>query len=169
MADAWHQLGWVDVALLAALLLSVLIGLWRGLVFEVLSLLGWLAAYVAAQVFAADVAPLLPIGTPDSALNRAAAFALTFIGALLVWGLASRLVRLVIHATPLSVVDRVLGGGFGLLRGGVLLLALATVVAMTPAARSTAWRSSHGAAWLQGVLHELKPVLPGAWARHLPG
>ena len=44
-------LGWVDWALLAVLALSIAVGLWRGLVFEVLSLVGWVGAYIAAQLF----------------------------------------------------------------------------------------------------------------------
>ena len=160
--------GWVDWLLLAVLALSVAVGLWRGLVFEVLSLVGWVAAYIAAQVLAPVVAPMLPVGTPGGALNLGAAFALVFVLALIVWALASRLVRLVIHATPLQVVDRVLGGGFGLLRGAVLLLAVATVVAMTPASRTPAWQHSQGAAWLGAVLQGLKPVLPESLAQHLP-
>lgn len=162
------SLAWVDWALLAVLLISVAVGLWRGLVFEVLSLVGWVAAYIAAQVLASTAAPLLPIGTPGGALNQAVAFALVFVAALIVWVLASRLLRMVIHATPLQVVDRVLGGGFGLLRGAVLLLAVATVVSLTPAVRSPAWQHSQGAAWLAGLLHELKPVLPESLAQHLP-
>ena len=161
-------LGWVDWALAGVLALSIAVGLWRGLVFEVLSLVGWVAAYIAAQVLGSTVAPMLPIGTPDGALNQGAAFALVFVLALIVWALASRLFRLVIHATPLQVVDRVLGAGFGLLRGAVLLLALATVVSLTPAVRSAAWQHSQGAAWLGAMLQSLKPVLPESLAQHLP-
>lgn len=160
--------GWVDWTLLAVLLISVAVGLWRGLVFEVLSLAGWLAAYIAAQVFAATAAPLLPIGTPGGALNQGAALTLVFVLALVIWALASRLLRMVIHATPLQLVDRVLGAGFGLVRGAVLLLAVATAVSLTPAVRSPAWQHSQGAAWLAGLLHGLKPVLPASLAQHLP-
>lgn len=161
-------LGWVDWSLVAVLALSIAVGLWRGLVFELLSLVGWVAAYVAAQVFAATVAPMLPIGTPGGALNQGAAFALVFVAALIVWALASRLLRLLIHATPLQLIDRVLGGGFGLLRGAVLLLAVATVVSLTPVARLPAWQHSQGAGWLAGLLQGLKPVLPESLAQHLP-
>jgi membrane protein required for colicin V production len=168
MNGSWGMLGWVDWALLAVLALSVAVGLWRGLVFEVLSLLGWVVAYIAAQVFAPALAPMLPIGSAGGALNQAAAFAATFIAALLAWALAARLLRLVIHATPLQLVDRVLGGGFGLLRGAVLLLAVATVVLLTPAQRAPAWQHSQGAAWLTTLLTGLKPVLPEAIAQHLP-
>ena len=87
---------------------------------------------------------------------------------ILVWSLAGRLVRMLVHATPLSVPDRALGAGFGLLRGAVLLLAVATVVALTPAATSPAWRASEGALWLNHALRNLKPALPDAVARRLP-
>ncbi len=162
------DLHWIDWALLAVLALSVGVGLMRGFVFEVLSLLGWVVAWFAAQWFAADVGPHLPLGTPGSALNLAAAFTLCFVAAIVAWGLLARLVRLLVRATPLSLPDRALGAGFGLLRGVVLLLAVATVVALTPAAKSAPWRESRGAMWLNTAMHGLKPVLPSQVAKLLP-
>ena len=159
---------WVDIAFLAILLLSMLVGLLRGVVFEVLSLLGWLAAYIAAQWFAPDVAPHLPVGSPGSALNHAAAFALTFIVVLIIWGVTARLLRMLIRATPLSGVDRLLGATFGFARGCVVLLALTTVVLLTSLAKSPAWKESRGAVWSSDALHGLKPMLPRQIAEHLP-
>jgi len=161
-------LGWVDLTLLAVLALSVVVGLWRGLVFELMSLAGWLVAYVAAQVWSPQVAVALPVGEPGSALQQGAGFALTFLGVLIAWMVLARLLRLMVHATPLTLIDRMLGAGFGLLRGAVLLLAVSTVVAFTPAARSQPWQDSVGAAWLGAALQGLKPVLPDDVARHLP-
>ena len=168
-ADAqWlPTLGWVDWTLLALLAASVLVGLWRGLVFELMSLAGWVVAYVAAQVWSPEVALWLPIGARGTALNQAAGFAVAFIGVLIAWSLAARLLRMVIRATPLTLIDRSLGAAFGLMRGGVLLLALATVVAFTPAARAQAWQESQAAALLRQALQGLKPVLPAEVARHL--
>jgi membrane protein required for colicin V production len=159
--------GWVDLSLAAVLLVSAAIGVWRGLVFEVLSLLGWVVAYVVAQVAAPLVSPMLPIA-PGTPVNYAAAFGLCFIAAMIVWALLVKLVRAVLHATPLQVVDRVLGAGFGALRGGVVLLVVATVVLLTPMAKSSAWQQSSGALWLAAALHVLKPMLPDALGRHLP-
>lgn len=161
-------LGWVDWTLLAVLVLSVLIGLWRGLVFELMSLAGWVVAYIVAQAFSPALGLYIPIGTPGSALHQGVAFAITFLLALLAWSLVARLVRLIIHATPLTIPDRALGGAFGLLRGLVLLLVVATLVTFTPAARSAAWAESKGAAWLGSLLKGLKPVLPHEIVRHLP-
>lgn len=161
-------LGWIDWALLAGLALSMIIGLWRGFVLEVLALAGWVAAYFGAQWLAPTWAPHVPIGESGSNLNTAAAFALAFIAVLIVWGLASRLLRMLVNATPLRGADRVLGAAFGLLRGVLLLLALATVVALTPAAASPAWKGSQGAQWLSVALHGLKPLLPPEVVRYLP-
>ncbi len=161
------EVGWVDWVLIAVLAISVLVGLWRGLVFEVMSLLGWVVAYVVAQAFSAQLAPHVPVGAPGGALQAGAAFAATFIGALIAWMILARLVRLLIAATPLTIIDRALGAGFGLLRGAVLLLAVATLIAFTPAATSPAWQHSVGAAWLATLLQGLKPVLPEAVSRHL--
>ncbi len=58
-----------------------------------------------------------PSALPGSALNLGAGFALTFIGVLIGWTLLARLVRLLLHATPLTLVDRTLGAAFGLVRG----------------------------------------------------
>ena len=159
------DLSWLDWTLLSVLALSMLVGLVRGFVFECLSLAGWVVAWFAAQWTSPSLAPYIPLGTPGSALNLGLAIALAFIGALIIWALLARLVRMVIHATPLSVMDRLLGAVFGLLRGSVLLLAVATVVALTPASQSKGWRASEGARWLGQALATLKPLLPEPVAR----
>jgi membrane protein required for colicin V production len=159
-------LGWVDIGLACLLLLSVIVGLMRGFVFEVLSLAGWFVAYFAAQWLTPLAVACVPIGAPDSALNHGIAFACLFLLTLVAWSLASRLVRLLVHATPLSPIDRVLGAGFGVLRGVVVLLVLATAIAFTPLASSAVWQGSQGAAWLNAVLQRLVPVLPAPVLPH---
>lgn len=161
-------IGWIDWALLVVTLLSAVVGIFRGLVFELMSLLGWVGAYVAAQVFSSFLAPQLPIGAPGSSLNQGAAFAIVFALALIVWMLLARLARLLMGKSPLTLMDRMLGGGFGLIRGVFLLLVVATMVSFTPAVRASAWQTSQGAAWLGSLLSAIKPILPADVARHLP-
>lgn len=165
MAGQLGTLNWVDWALLGSLVLSVLIGLWRGLVFEVLSLLAWVVAWVLAQAYGAEVAARLNLGTPGQPQSIALGFVLVFFVALIACGLLARLARMLISATPLSVVDRLLGAGFGMVRGLLLLLVLATALSMTPAANSADWRASQGAAWLAGAVQQLRPLMPDAMGR----
>jgi membrane protein required for colicin V production len=152
---------WVDWALAIVLLLSVTIGLWRGLVYEILALVGWIVAFAVAKWYGAEAAAWLPIGEPGSTLRLAAAYAVTFFAVLIAWTLMAKLVRMMISATPLTVIDRALGAGFGLARGLLFLLLVAVLVPLIPpASNSTAWKSSVGAAWLGVMLKELKPMLP---------
>jgi membrane protein required for colicin V production len=156
----WLPSAWVDLAMLAVLVLSAVVGLSRGITFELLSLAGWFAAYFAGRWLQPFVEPHLPIGEAGSALNRGAAFACAFLLVLIAWSLGARAVSALIAATPLRPLDRLLGAVFGLARGLVVLLVAATVIAFTPAARSGAWQASVGAAWLGAALHGLLPVLP---------
>lgn len=160
-------IGWVDLVFFAAVALSVLVGLWRGLVFEVLSLVGWVVAYLAAQAWSDEVARWVPIGVPGDALNHGVAMAVTFMLALVAWGLMSRLLRMAIRATPLSGIDRVLGAAFGALRAAILLLVVTTIVLMTPAARSPAWQRSWVGPWATGWVASIKSFLPDAVRKHL--
>lgn len=155
------SVGLVDLGMLLLLLVSVVVGLVRGLVFEVLSLAGWVVAYLAASWFAADAALWLPLGELGPGARRGVAFALLFVATLIAWTLLARLVRLLLHATPLSLIDRVGGGAFGVLRGALLLLVLATVVRHTPASQSLLWQTSVGANWLGQLVGLIEPWLPG--------
>lgn len=158
----------LDLAMFAWLMLSVLVGLVRGLVFELISLLGWAVAFFGAFWLAPLLAPHLPIADSGSVLNEAASFACAFVAILILWGLAARLVRLMLHATPLRLPDRVLGAGFGLARGVVVLLLVAAVVGFTPMEASHAWQHSRMAAWLNEALQQIHPWLPERFARHQP-
>lgn len=152
------NLGWVDIALTCFLLLSTLLGLVRGFVFELLSLVGWFVAYFAALWATPYALPHVHVGAAGSHLNYGVTFACVFLVALVLWGLAARLVRALIRATPLSVVDRFLGAGFGLARGLVVLLLLTAVVGFSPWRHAPAWQQSQGAGWLQAMLEELRPL-----------
>ena len=142
-------------------------GIWRGLVYEVLSLLGWVAAFFAAQWFSPDVAELLPIQSASAPVRYAAAFVLTFIAAVFIAGLVAVLIKKIIEAVGLRPVDRTLGAFFGLVRGLVLLLALTVVIHMTPLEASLWWQESSGAPWLSAALKGLQPVFPEQFARYL--
>ena len=157
----------IDWVLLAVLVLSLLVGLWRGLVFEVLSVLGWVAAFFLAHWFAPDVAAMLPMSSATQSIRYAAAFVLTFIVAVFVAGLLASLVRKMVAAVGLRPVDRLLGGIFGLVRGLVLLLAVAVAIDMTPLNDSPWWKESTGAPVLSAALKGLKPALPEKFSRYL--
>lgn len=157
----------VDWLLLMVLALSLLVGLWRGLVFEVLSVLGWVAAFFLAQWLAPDLAALLPMSSSKQPLRYAIAFVLTFIAAVFVAGFLASMLRKMVMAVGLRPVDRVFGAVFGLVRGLVLLLAVAVAIDLTSLKDSSWWQESTGAPMLSAALKGLKPALPDQFSRFL--
>jgi membrane protein required for colicin V production len=84
-----------DWILLGVMLASMLVGLWRGLVYEVLSLAGWVAAFILSQWLAADVVAYLPFLKEAAAqVQYAVAFAVVFVVALFAAGLLSVVLQL---------------------------------------------------------------------------
>lgn len=158
----------LDWVLLAVLVVSLLLGAWRGLVYEMLTCAGWVAAFFFAQWWASDLATRLPLGNASAALRHAVAFVAIFIVGVFGSGLIAALLRRLVRAAGLRPVDRVLGAGFGLVRAAVLLLALAVLAALTPLHEAASWRESHGARWLEAALASLRPVLEQTFGAQLP-
>ena len=158
----------LDWVFLGVLMLSILIGACRGLVYEVLALANWVAAFVLAQWLAPDMAQRLPMEGASELIRYGAAFVLVFVvaifaGSVLTW-LASRLFQ----AVGLRPADRALGAVFGLMRGAVVLLAAAVLVAMTPFQSALWWTESAAAAMATATVKGLKPVLPQEFGKYLP-
>ena len=162
-------MGVADWMMLAVLLASALLGAWRGLVYEVVSVLGWLASFILAQWYAPQASQWLPAmkGATES-LRYAAGFVLVFLAAAFASGLVAWLTKKLVEAVGLRPVDRTLGAAFGLVRGLVLLLAVAVVVGMTALNGADWWQASRGAAVLQVALHGIKTVVPEDFGQYLP-
>ena len=129
-----------DFTVMAILLVSLLFGLWRGLVYEVLSLIGWPVAFLLSKLFAGDVAPMMPLMREEARI--ALAYAVVFVAALIVWGVLAWLLSRLVKVVGLGWLDRVLGGLFGVLRGGLVVLVLVLLAGMTSVPEQTFWRNA---------------------------
>lgn len=158
----------LDWLFLIVLLVSLVLGAWRGLVYEVLALIAWIAAFFLAQWFAPAVAQRLPMGGSAEVIRYAASFVLVFVVAVFAGGLLAALARRLFAAIGLRPVDRMLGAAFGLIRGLVLLLSATVVVGMTPLQSAAWWQESNGVGVAVVVLKGLKPVLPQEFGKYLP-
>ncbi|MBI5908035.1 MAG: CvpA family protein [Burkholderiales bacterium] len=156
-----------DWAFLGVLVVSLAIGAWRGLVYEVLSVLGWALSFYLAQWLAPDLAAGLPLQGASDPVRYAAAFVLIFIASVFLAGLLAMLLKKLVDAIGLRPMDRTLGAAFGVVRGLILLLAVAVVINMTALKTSTWWQESKGAEVLTAALKGLKPVLPEQFAKYL--
>ena len=150
----------LDWLLLVIVLASVLIGAWRGLVFEVLSLLSWIAAFFVARLWGEQVGQWLPMQELDSAIRTGIGFVITFIAAIFAAGVVIWLIGKLLTSVGLRPFDRALGACFGLLRGFLLLLVVALVFLLTPMRDSQIWTTSVFAPYLVSAVSVLRPWLP---------
>ncbi len=157
----------LDWLALIVVLASLLLGLWRGLLYEVLALAGWVIAFLVARWAAPVVGDWLPMGESPEPLRYAAGFALVFIATAFGCGLLASLARRAARAIGVRPVDRLFGAMFGLLRGVLVLLVLAALVLMTPLREEPWWRQSLSAGWLEAALAQLHPLLPQSFGKHL--
>ena len=129
-----------DYAVIGIMLVSLLLGIWRGLVYEVLSLLGWPLAFMASRQFAGKFESLLPVSQETARV--ALAYALVFIAALIVWGMLVWLFCKLARAAGLGVLDSMLGSLFGLLRGVLVILVLVWLAGMSSIPEQVFWRDA---------------------------
>ena len=133
-----------------------------------ITLAGWVVAYVASPFVAPFIERFIPIEKVGPTLLHALGLVLAFVLVLLIWGIGAKLIRALIHATPLGVLDRLGGAGFGVLRAVLLALLTTVIVAMTPAVHSAPWVESQIVPYLQVTLTQVKPLLPSALHDYIP-
>lgn len=149
----------LDIVVLGILAGSTILGLMRGLVKEVFSLAAWVLAFIGARTFGPLLAQLLP-GADNPALRHAMALILVFVLILVGAGLVGSLLAGVVRLVGLGAYDRLLGVMFGLLRGGVAVVALALLAGLTALPKTPMWQAAMSRVPLELAAQKLLPWLP---------
>ena len=153
---------WIDIAAIVVVVLSLLLGVMRGLVREIFSLTAWVLAAVIAAVYGPWVAKYVPPLIPGPLFATVAGFLIVFVVVLIAAGIIGLLLTRIIRAAGLGAGDRFLGGVFGVLRG-VIIMAIAVMIAgLTPLTQEGVWKSSVVVPPLEGLVVALRPYLPNA-------
>jgi membrane protein required for colicin V production len=157
---------WLDYGVIAVLVLSIAWGAWRGLVHQVLSLTGWIMAFLAANLLAAPLSETFPANMRPE-FRVVGAFLLVFVGTLVLTTLLTALITKFIRVSVLQSLDRWLGALFGLLRGLVLVVAFALMAGLTSLPRTPDWTDSATGYSLAQTAIQLNPWLPPALANRM--
>ncbi|MDQ2802959.1 MAG: CvpA family protein, partial [Pseudomonadota bacterium] len=125
-------MNWVDLVVLAVVVLSGLAGLVRGLVREVLGIAAWAVAAVVASPWGAfpTVAPIMRRHIADPNLADAAAFLVVFLPILIAFWVIARIISGAVQRSAVGGLDRTLGLVFGLARGAALLIIAYIVIGL---------------------------------------
>jgi membrane protein required for colicin V production len=154
-------MNWFDYAIIATLALSILVGLWRGFIGEVLALLCWVLAFWVAWMFGPHLAEQFSGAISVPSVRVLLAYALCFIAVLIGGAIVSYLMRKLVSGSGLSGTDRLLGMVFGLVRGFALVVLVVLLMKFTPVVRDDWWQTSkmlptfdNGAQWVTSYLPE---------------
>src|SRR5215218_11303662 len=138
----------LDIFVIVLLGGGAMIGFVRGLVHEVLSLLAWVVGIVALRLFHSPVSEALTGVVGTATAGAVLAFVLLFLPSYLFMKLLARSIGKKSRSSMLGPVDRVLGGGFGMLKGLLaatlffLLANLATDMVYGPEADRPEWMTA---------------------------
>lgn len=131
LQDLQH-LGWVDLTALSVLLVFFVIGLFKGLIWQVSRIAILLVAYVAAGRFGATVGnwltsepaangdPSAPAAPPETTLYLA--YVAIFLVVLIALSLLAMLLQRLAHKAGLGFFDRLGGGVLGIATGSCIVL-----------------------------------------------
>ena len=155
-----------DYGVIAILLASLALGLWRGLIGEVLALLAWVLAGLAAWQLGPEVGALIT-AIADPGLRVLAGYAAVFVGVLIVLALVRLAVRGLLKALGLTAVDRVLGVVFGVARGLLIVFILVAIGGMTSLPKEMWWRNASLSQPLETAVLASKPWLPPEAAKRI--
>ncbi len=154
-----------DWLLIAILVVSVVLGLWRGAVYEVLSLLGWPIAFLLSKTVAPALVNYLPVSNETG--RSALAYGLVFIAAMLLWAMLVWLFSKLISAAGLGWLDGLLGGVFGVLRAALVMLSLVWGAGMTDLPTHTFWQQAQWSATCETVAIKTQVFLPDNVAQRI--
>lgn len=156
-----------DYAVLAVILLSLLVGGWRGVVGEILALVAWVAAFLAARTWAEPAGQLVASGMAESLWRQVSGFIVIFVAVLILFALARWAMSLLLKAAGLRPLDRVLGAVFGIARGVLVVWVAVLLAGLTVLPQQSWWRQAWLAPPFETAVLAAKPWLPPDLAKRI--
>jgi membrane protein required for colicin V production len=147
-------MSWFDLVILGVIAVSAVVGAYRGLIKESVSLATWVLAVWVAIRFSAPFSNVLPDALSSASfslgelefrldnLKVGIAMVVLFILTWIVGAIVQFLLRYLVQVVNFSATDRALGAVFGVLRGGLLVVALVLLAGLTTAPRADFWNDS---------------------------
>lgn len=127
----------LDVAILLVVTLSALLAAAHGFLLEVFSLAGLVAGFMLASWQYARVAAWFLPHVKSAWTADILGFLIVFLAVVVLAGIIARILRWLMQEAGLRWFDRMLGAGFGALRGA--LMAAVMLLSMTTFAPDSAW------------------------------
>jgi uncharacterized membrane protein required for colicin V production len=155
-------LNWVDALIVATLLWFTYAAFHAGLIREVITIIGAIAAVALAGLFYEDLAVDVKVGVDNEETARVIAFGVIFGSVILASQLTALFLKQAASLLLLGLADSVGGAAIGFLKGFVFVeIALIAGITFTSLGFQEAIDNSSFATFFLDALPVLKAILPG--------
>lgn len=161
------MMSFLDIGIILVVLISLLIGLFRGFIREILSLFSWIAAIWIAYNFATTGAQYLEPYIDQTPLRIVISFAGIFVTALIVFSIVSYLLYRILSIAGVSGIDRSLGTLFGLIRGVVIVGLLILAAHFMDFSSQPWWKESILVGYFEPITEFIRSLLPDDLANYV--
>lgn len=157
-----QTIGILDIVFVVILAISVIVGMMRGAIREVMSLLGLAAAIYFAFKFSDGLSKnYIAKIFEDPRVSYIVAFVLIIVLTLFAIAIINVLTNKLLNASGLSFVNRLLGLVFGLLRGTIINAVIVLIIGFIPGATNENWwKQSTLAPFFKQVAQQASGQLP---------
>ncbi len=142
MGSLGLSLNWLDYIFFILIAASVIISFMRGFLRELCSLITWIVAFLVTFNLSDDVSHYLKFISSSPTIRLIVAFIGLFFLIWVIGAFVNMFVVRLIRFTPFRSLDRVLGIGFGLARGFLIVFMLIVLGEMTVLDDGSSWTNS---------------------------
>ena len=157
-------MAWIDIVIIALIVLSAVLSLFRGFVTEALDLAAWLVAFWVALTFYVELSGWLAQWVTLPSAQKPVAFAVLFISTWIVGAVLNYLAGKLVAKTGLTGTDRMLGVVFGVARGGVIVAILVLLAGLTLLPQDPWWQDSQLLGYFEELAIWMRNFLPAEFA-----
>jgi membrane protein required for colicin V production len=156
-----------DYAVLTIIGLSIIFSVMRGMVREVLAILGWVAAFYVGRTYTAQLLPMMPADIPSESLRVLAAFLVLFLATLLLTSLLAIAISAIFKKIGLGWLNRLLGAVFGVFRGLLIVCVVVFLAGLTDLPKDSRWKNAMFSAPIEALVVSMLPWIPESIAKHV--
>ena len=153
-------LPWIDIIMLIFVAISILIGIYRGFVKEVLSVTAWVLAAFVAFRFGQQASVYIKPYISQEPLALAVAYVAVFLVALIAFSIVGHIVSQIFASSGMSGFDRSLGSVFGVLRAAIVVAILILVGRFMAMDQQQWWLDSEFLPHFEPLVEWIKAFLP---------
>ena len=156
-----------DYIVLSIISLSVILSVMRGVVREVLAIVGLVAAFYVGVSYTNQLLPMMPVDIPNEALRVLAAFLVLFLATLLLATLLGIALSAIFKKAGLGWLNRLLGALFGVARGLLIVCVIVFLAGLTDIPKDPRWRNAMFSAPIEALVVNLLSWVPESIAKQV--